>query len=86
MFETIGIMALNYGKQVATHPATRAAVCAAHTALVGAVTYQNATEAYRSGKETGHAMKGLVSHARSSLSKSQDTTFIAGSDGVSQVA
>ena len=86
MFETVGLMALNYGKTIATHPATRAAVCAAHTALIGAVTYQNAAETYRSGKETGHAMKGLVSHARTSLHKSQEPTFVAGTEGVSKAA
>ena len=86
MFETVGLMALNYGKTIATHPATRAAVCAAHTALIGAVTYQNAAETYRSGKETGQAMKGLVSHARAGARNNQEPTFVAGSEGMSRAA
>ena len=85
MFETIGIMALNYGKTIAVHPATRAAICAAHTALIGAVTYQNAAETYRSGKETKNAMEALVSHAKTVTSK-KGAAFVAGSEGVSRAA
>lgn len=86
MFETVGIMALNYGKQVATHPATRAAIFTAHTALMGAVTYQNAAETYRSGRETATVLKGFGRDVKNNFPRRKSTTFVADAQGMTEAA
>ena len=72
MFETIAIMALNYGKTVVTHPATRAAVNIGHTGLMLAVTYQNAIGTMRSFQETKSSMMELGNYTRTAVYEARE--------------